>query len=55
MKLMSAILVIAALLLPQWDGFRKFSARRRRGRSALHAAAEATLTKDANIDGKKVS
>ncbi|RJN32814.1 ABC transporter permease [Nesterenkonia natronophila] len=55
MKLMSALLVIAALLLPQWNGFRKFAARRKKGRSALQAAAEATLTKDANLNGKKVS
>ncbi|TLP78925.1 ABC transporter permease [Nesterenkonia sphaerica] len=55
MKLMSALLVIAALLLPQWKGFRKLAARRRKGRSALQAAAAATLTGDAKIDGKKVS
>ncbi|WP_300342893.1 ABC transporter permease [Nesterenkonia sp.] len=51
MKLMSAVLVIVALLLPQWKGFRRI-AQRRRGRSALQAAAKATLTEDA--PGKKV-
>lgn len=53
MKLMSAVLVIAALLLPQWKGFSRIS-QRRRGKSALHAAAQATLTKDAPVPGKKV-
>lgn len=50
MKLMSALLVIAALLLPQWKGFRRI-AQWRRGRSALQAAAEATLTDDAHVAG----
>lgn len=50
MKLMSALLVIAALLLPQWKGFRRI-AQWRRGRSALQAAAEATLTDDAQVAG----
>lgn len=54
MKLMSAVLVITALLLPQWKGFGKIT-QRRKGKSALHAAAEATLTKDAELPGKKVS
>lgn len=48
MKLMSALLVVAALLLPQWSGFRKLAARRR-GRSALAASAEATLTSQAEV------
>lgn len=52
MKLMSALLVIAALLLPQWKGFQKM-AKWRRGRSALQAAAEASLTDDAQTAGKK--
>ncbi len=53
MKLMSALLVIAALLLPQWKGFRKIASWRK-GRSALDAAAEATLTSDAKLPAKKV-
>ncbi|MDZ5076392.1 ABC transporter permease [Nesterenkonia sp. HG001] len=53
MKLMSAVLVVAALLLPQWRGFAKLT-RRRKGRSALTAAAEATLTSGATAGaGKK--
>lgn len=48
MKLMSALLVIAALLLPQWGGFRRLASRRR-GRSALAAAADATLTPEADV------
>lgn len=54
MKLMSAVLVVTALLLPQWKGFQQIS-RWRKDRSALNAAAEATLTKDANLPGQKVS
>ncbi|NLS09265.1 ABC transporter permease [Nesterenkonia sp. MY13] len=58
MKLMSALLVIAALLLPQWKGFRRIASWRK-GRSALDAAAEATLTSEAkvpssNAQGNKV-
>lgn len=49
MKLMSALLVIAALLLPQWKGFSKLI-RRRRGKSALVSATEATLTSEAAQD-----
>ena len=48
MKLMSAVLVVAALLLPQWKGFARLT-RWRRGRSALSAATEATLTSDASV------
>src|SRR5690625_2667495 len=36
MKLMSAVLVVVALLLPQWKGFKRF-AEWRRGKSALNA------------------
>ena len=53
MKLMSAVLVIAALLLPQWKGFQRI-AQWRKGKSALRAAAEASLTEDADVHGKKV-
>ena len=42
MKLMSAVLVVAALLLPQWKGFQRI-AQRRKKRTALDAAGEATL------------
>lgn len=52
MKLMSAVLVIAALLLPQWKGFKKLTARRK-GRSSLQAAAEATLTQESTASGPK--
>lgn len=50
MKLMSALLVVAALLLPQWSGFRRIASWRR-GRSALGAAAETTLTSEADVVG----
>ena len=53
MKLMSAVLVVAALLLPQWKGFQRIT-KRRKGRTALDAAGEATLTSDAKTHGKKV-
>lgn len=48
MKLMSAVLVVAALLLPQWKGFSRLSLRRR-GPSPLAAAAEPLTTSDAHL------
>ncbi|MGO1550403.1 MAG: ABC transporter permease [Nesterenkonia sp.] len=53
MKLMSAVLVVAALLLPQWKGFQRI-AQRRKKRTALDAAGEATLTSEAKTHGEKV-
>lgn len=53
MKLMSAVLVVAALLLPQWKGFQRI-AQWRKGRSALEAAGDASLTSEATTHGKKV-
>lgn len=53
MKLMSAVLVVAALLLPQWKGFQRI-AQRRKKRTALDAAGEATLTSEAETHGEKV-
>lgn len=49
MKLMSAVLVIAALILPQWKGFQRLSQRRRKRSSLVEAAAAAT-TSDAPLD-----
>ncbi|MGJ9373435.1 ABC transporter permease [Nesterenkonia sp. CF4.4] len=48
MKLMSAILVVAALLLPQWKGFSKLSLRRKSPSPLADAAAPAT-TSDAHL------
>lgn len=48
MKLMSAVLVVAALLLPQWKGFSKLSLRRRSS-SPLAEAAEPLTTSDAHL------
>ncbi|GAA1137807.1 ABC transporter permease [Nesterenkonia lutea] len=48
MKLMSAVLVVAALLLPQWKGFSRLSLRRK-DRSPLAAAAEPLTTEDAPV------
>jgi putative ABC transport system permease protein len=48
MKLMSAILVVAALLLPQWKGFSKLSLRRERSSPLADAAAPLT-TSDAQL------
>lgn len=49
MKLMSAVLVIAALILPQWKGFRKLT-QRRRGRSSLVATAATATTSGAPLE-----
>ncbi|MCH8559965.1 ABC transporter permease [Nesterenkonia sp. LB17] len=48
MKLMSAVLVVAALLLPQWKGFSKLSLRRK-GPSPLADAAAPLTTSDAHL------
>ena len=48
MKLMSAVLVVAALLLPQWKGFSKLSLRRK-GPSPLADAAAPLTTPDAHL------
>ncbi|MBO0596847.1 ABC transporter permease [Nesterenkonia sp. E16_7] len=48
MKLMSAVLVVAALLLPQWKGFSKLSLRRRSSSPLAEAAAPLT-TSDAHL------
>ena len=48
MKLMSAILVVAALLLPQWKGFSKLSLRRKSA-SPLSDAAAPLTTSDAQL------
>ncbi|HIX00903.1 MAG TPA: ABC transporter permease [Candidatus Nesterenkonia stercoripullorum] len=48
MKAMSAVLVIIALILPQWKGFQRLT-RRRRGTSALAAVAETSTTADADV------
>ncbi|GAA4841865.1 ABC transporter permease [Garicola koreensis] len=53
MKLMSAVLVVAALLLPQWKGFQRI-AQWRKNRTALDAAGDATLTSEAKTHGEKV-
>ena len=53
MKLMSAVLVVAALLLPQWKGFQRI-AHWRKNRTALDAAGEAMLTSEAKTHGEKV-
>ncbi|WP_136089680.1 ABC transporter permease [Auritidibacter ignavus] len=61
MKLMSALLVIAALLLQQWRGFRVIAGWRNKSRSsALDATAEVVRTSEANVpssyaQGRKVS
>ncbi|EXF25382.1 ABC transporter permease [Nesterenkonia sp. AN1] len=48
MKLMSAVLVVAALLLPQWKGFSKLSLRRKSSSPLAEAAAPLT-TSDAHL------
>lgn len=48
MKLMSAILVVAALLLPQWKGFSRLSLRRKSSSPLADAAAPLT-TPDAHL------
>ncbi|GAA1117182.1 ABC transporter permease [Nesterenkonia jeotgali] len=48
MKLMSAVLVVAALLLPQWKGFSKLSLRRKSS-SPLAEAAGPLTTSDAHL------